>query len=410
MKLKTIFTTALAALAIATACQKENPAPTDQDMTIKVRASLYQFTKATDTAFEESDKIGVNIFKEDEAYLYNAKFTYTLGSFESETAYKWYKDADVEAVITAAYPYNSESASYTGTESFTVNSDQSEVAGYKASDLLLAKTASKPTESAVSLPFKHALSKISVTLDSKLEEEVENVWFTDLYGTVTYDPKNPLETLAVAGETGTIKAYKSGDNTWVLIVAPQENVTPKLALTTASGKQYTFTLAEAVSFGSGKLNTANVTVEENSIYTSFTPEISDWTADKELNFSQNEDDVILPDQGKEDGEQTDTPEYCRLTVKVNKAIDWYDKYIYSWTGTDTKQSGEWPGSKMSYIEESGDYYVYYHDFPYSLNGQNVNYIINKGTGGKNNQTIDMAVTLNGDMTVTIETSDVKITD
>lgn len=412
MKLRTVFAAALAALAMATACKKEDPAPSngDQDRLIKVRASVYNFVKATDTAFEEGDEIGVNIFKEDEAYLYNAKFTYTLGALTPDTPHKWYKE-DVEAVITAVYPHNDAVNEYAATESFTVNSDQTEFVQYQASDLLLAKTSSKPTENAVTLPFKHALSKISVTLDSKLEEEVENVWFTDLYGTVTYDPKNPFETLAAAGEKGTVKAYKSGDNTWVLIVAPQENVTPKLAVTTASEKQYTFKLEEAVSFGSGKLNTATVTVEETNIYTSFTPEITDWTADKELNFSQNEEDVVLPDQGEEGEEVTPgTPEYCRLTVKVNKTINWYDKYLYSWTGSDTKQSGEWPGTKMSWDKEDGDYYVYYYDFPYSLNGQTIKYIVNNSTGGKNNQTNDLTITLNGDTTVTIEKSDVKVTD
>ena len=49
---------------------------------------------------------------------------------------------------------------------------------------------------------------------------------------------------------------------------------------------------------------------------------------------------------------------CKLTVKVNKAITWYDKYIYSWTpGTST---GSWPGTKMSFDKEEGNYYVYHY--------------------------------------------------
>ena len=359
MKLRTVFAAALAALAMATACKKEDPAPSngDQDRLIKVRASVYNFVKATDTAFEEGDEIGVNIFKEDEAYLYNAKFTYTLGALTPDTPHKWYKE-DVEAVITAVYPHNDVVNEYAATESFTVNSDQTEFVKYQASDLLLAKTSSKPTENAVTLPFKHALSKISVTLDSKLEEEVENVWFTDLYGTVTYDPKNPFETLAAAGETGTVKAYKSGDNTWVLIVAPQENANPKLAVTTASGKQYTYTLEEAVSFGSGKLNTATVTVEETSIYTSFTPEITDWTADKELNFSQNEEDVVLPDQGGEEGGSTINPGETTTEVRIYLDNSWGWTYLWCWDNNNVQIFGndiEWPGTKY-HGEENGYYY------------------------------------------------------
>ena len=93
---------------------------------------------------------------------------------------------------------------------------------------------------------------------------------------------------AATGSAGTVKAYKSGDNTWQLIVAPQ-TASPKLALTTASGKQFTFVLSENVTFTSGKVSTATVEVSTETIYTSFTPEIEDWVADNELNFSQDEE-------------------------------------------------------------------------------------------------------------------------
>lgn len=411
MKLRTIFTAAMAALVMATACNKENPSPvpSDQEPLIKVSASLYQFTKATDTAFEEGDEIGVNIFKGEEVYLYNASFTNTLGSFEPAVAHKWYKESDVVATITAVYPRTDALDSYSGTATFTVNADQSEKEGYKASDLLLATATSAPTESAISLPFKHALSKISITIDNKLEEEIQNVWFTDVYGSVTYDPKAPFTTLETSGSKGTVKAYKSGDNSWVLIVAPQEEVAPKLALTTASGKQYTFILDENVTFTSGKVSTATVEVKETSIYTSFTPEISDWVADNELNFSQDDTDVELPEQGTP--VDPVTPQYCRLTFKVNKAIEWYDKYIYSWTGSSNSLTGVWPGAIASYEKEEGDYYVYYYDFPYSLNGTEINYIINNSNGGINNQTYDLTVTLEGEnTTVTIESANVKVTE
>lgn len=406
MKLRTIFTAAVAALAMTTACNKETqtPEPSGQEPLIKVRASLYQFTKATDTAFENGDEIGVNIFKGEELYLYNAAFTNNLGTFESAVAHKWYKESDVEATITAVYPRQDALNSYTGTESFTVNADQSQEEGYKGSDLLLAATTSMPTESAVSLPFKHALSKISLTVNSQLEEEIENVWFTDVYGSVSYDPKAPFTTLETAGTPGTVKGYKSGDNTWVLIVAPQEEVSPKLALTTASGKQYTFVLEENVTFTTGKVSTATVQVSETSIYTSFTPEISDWVADNELNFSQNDTDVVLPEQGEL--EQGGSP--CRLVVKVNTAIDWYDKYLYTWDETGVVMTGDWPGSQLAWDKQEGDYYVYYWDFDPSFDGKTINYIINNKTQGAGVQTIDLTVTLEGEVTtVTIETDQLK---
>lgn len=407
MKLKTIMASALAVLTIATSCKKDPaPAPVEKDMTIKFTPSLYQFLKATDTAFEEADEIGINIFKGEEVYLYNALYTMTEGTLVSETAHKWYKETEVEATITAVYPRTT-ADEYNSTESFTISSDQSTAEGYAASDLLFAATTATPTENAVALPFKHALSKIVVNVVNNLDEEIENVWFTDVYGSVTFDPKNPFKTLAVSGEKGTVKAAKGTDGSYVLIVVPQENALPKVALTTASGKQYTFVLEESVTFTSGKVRTADITVNENSIYTSFTTEITDWTSDSALNFSQDESSVVLPEEGE--GEDTPTLTNCRLVIKVNTNINnWYDKYIYSWDSNQTKLSGEWPGTKATWVKEENGYYVYYYDFNASLNGTAINYIINKGDGGANNQTNDLSVTLDGETTtVTIETTDVK---
>ena len=70
--------------------------------------------------------------------------------------------------------------------------------------------------------------------------------------------------------------------------------------------------------------------------------------------------------------------------------------------------GDWPGTKLNWDKEEGDYYVYYYDFDSGRSGKELNYIINKGTGGDGNQTKDLKVTLNGaETTVHIETSDVN---
>ena len=222
------------------------------------------------------------------------------------------------------------------------------------------------------------------------------MWFTDVLGGVTFGTADHSD-LAATGSAGTIKAYKSGENAWQLIVAPQ-TASPKLAITTASGKQYTFILSEEVTFTSGKVSTATVTVSPESIYTSFTPEISDWVADNDLNFSQDDTEVELP--------EVDDPVLtaCKLTIKVNKAVTWYDKYIYAWDASSTLTAA-WPGTKAEWDKEDGDYYVYYHNFDASLNGATINYIINDGGSA---QTNDLTVTLSGAETVVvIEATDVK---
>ena len=292
MKSIKFFAIVMAAVMSFAACQKNEPTPSkpDSKLTLKVSASVYNFTKATDTAFEENDEIGLYMFKGEETYAENHKYTYAAGALTTAEDIAWYEETEVVANITAYYPY-SENA-YNG--EFTVNADQSSVELYKASDLLLASAQSAPTKNTVVLPFKHALSKVVVTFDNQLNEEIANVYFTDLLGKVAVNVNDA--TVEATGSTGTIKALKTGENAWQLIVAPQ-TASPKLAVTTASGKQYTFVLEEAVTFSAGKVSTAtNVVLSTETISTSFTPEIEDWVADNELNFSQNDENVELPEE------------------------------------------------------------------------------------------------------------------
>ena len=432
MKIKNLFVVALASIVALAACKKEPVVTPPADLTIKLNASVYGFTKATDTAFEAGDAMGVNVYEGENSYIFNAKFTYNGSALTSVTEYKWYEDTETVGTITAYYPYVSLSESATAL-TFTVNTDQSSVEKYKGSDFMVATTSSKPTEEAINLNFKHALSKIVVTVDNQLSEAIQDVWLTDVLGSVTFDLKTGA--VAATGSQGNVKGYKSSDNTWQLIIAPQ-TANPKLALTTASGKQYTFVLSEGVTFSAGKYSTAAVTVNDATVSTLFTPNIENWVADNELNFGQdeildNDDNLNGDDNGENNGEENGddngenegegngengdengdengenngtTLTECKLIIRVNKAIDWYDKYIYAWDANETTLCGNWPGTKAEWDKEDGDYYVYYHIFDASLNGTTINYIIN-GSG----QTNDLTVTLNGaETTVTIEKTDVK---
>lgn len=351
MKSIKIFAIAMAAVMSFAACQKNEPTPSkpDSKLTLKVSASVYNFTKATDTAFEENDEIGLYMFKEGAAYAENHKYTYVGGALTTATDIAWYEEEDVVADITAYYPY-SENA-YNG--EFTVNADQSSVELYKASDLLLAFAQSAPTKNTVVLPFKHALSKVVVSFDNQLNEEIANVYFTDLIGKVTLNVNDA--TVEATGSTGTIKALKSGENTWQLIVAPQ-TASPKLAVTTASGKQYTFVLEEEVTFTAGKVSTAtDVVLSTETIYTSFTPEIEDWVADNELNFSQNDENVEIPEEEEEVVVPNVPAEPTEVKIYLSK--DWGWTYLWCWdeAGTQIFNGAAWPGT-IYHGEEDGYYY------------------------------------------------------
>lgn len=110
---------------------------------------------------------------------------------------------------------------------------------------------------------------------------------------------------------------------------------------------------------------------------------------------------LTPSQTPDQPGQPDQPvTACRLIIKVNKSINWYDKYLYTWEN-NSPTLGDWPGTKTNWDKEEGNYYVYYYDLPASFDGKTINYIINCGSGGSGNQTADLTATITGAQTVVV---------
>ena len=419
MKIKNLFVVALAVVFALASCKKEQPVtPPAEDLAIKLNASLYGFTKATDTAFEANDAIGVSIYKNSESYIHNAKFTYNGSALTSNTEYTWYDEKDVEATITAYYPYAELDATATD-YTFTVNADQSSSANYKASDFMVATTKSKPTENAVALPFKHALSKVVITINNETEETIAGVWLEGAKGEISFNTATGAVT--TGGSAGTIKSYKSADNTWEVIIAPQ-TASPKLIITTAADKQYTFTLAEGVAFNSGKYSTANVTITPETIKTGFTPNIENWVADNELQFGQdveedngdNDDptqtptdpeggdntdpeggdntdpeggDNTDPEQGENDDPVVEpTPGTPDEDVRIYLSTAWGWTYLWCWdsNGTQIFEGASWPGT----VKEGEEDGYYYWTVPEAYVGKTVNLLFAKKTETEEEQSPD----------------------
>lgn len=287
MKLTKLFAAVLCIAAVATACQEPFEEPTMQGKAINLSIDVDNYTKATDTAFEEGDEIGLHIVP-GAVYLNNAKYTYSAGRLVGEITNYWYEDEDKKSDIYAYYPY-SENGTYSAAGyTFTVNANQDKAGAFTASDLMIAATSSTPTEDAINLPFRHAFSKVVITIDNQLGEEIEDVYFSEVYGTATVNFKSgDVTTLGKQGTIKTAKVTVDGKQAYAVIVAPQENVTPKLIIKTAT-KQYTYQLTGAITFSSGKVSSAAITVSDDSIATDFTPTITDWVDDNELQFGQGE--------------------------------------------------------------------------------------------------------------------------
>lgn len=407
MKFTKLFAAAMCLAAVATACQEPEESVTPNNgegLEIAVSAQMYNFNKATDTAFEEGDEIGLHIVIPEGTHLENAKYTYTEGALVAAESYYWHKNESTEASVYAYYPYNASAKYGVAGYTFTVEADQSVEGGYAASDLLIASTASKPTTEVVALPFRHALSKVVINIESELEEAVESVMFADVYGSATINFANG--NAAVNGQKGTIKAAKVADKeSYTLIVVPQTEAQPRI-LVTVGDKQYNFNIEVATDFVAGKVATANIALTKNLVGTEFSAEITDWVGDSELQFNPSEENT--PGEGGEGGEGgepvdpelPEEPESTAHKIYVYNYAGWNTINIYSWDGAGTPSTGVWPGTAITATEEINGYTYYVYTMPAELDGAELGVIFNNGSA----QTPDYTVTLNKDYYLRVEGS------
>ena len=254
---------------------------------VRFTTNIQTYTvKATDTAFENGDKVG--IFAGAPISKSNVQATVSGSSLIPATAIKW-KEGDNGVVdFFAYYPYaENVSQSY----NFAVQADQA--TGYAKSDLMLAAKSSAPTENAIELPFSHALSKVVFKITNTVDATtVNSVAFEGVALGATVD----LKTAAISNldeNKGNIKAAKDG-NDYKLILIPQ-TASPKVRVSLSNGKDYVFSLAQAFEFKAGKKATANLTVnpEAEAGQVEFSFSVSDWAVD--------EDPLVFGDPEIEEG-------------------------------------------------------------------------------------------------------------
>lgn len=182
-----------------------------------------------------------------------------------------WKSNDAKVTYNAYMPrthvYNEDS--YT----FTVQTDQSNENNVKASDLLWTGGRQDATAgTALDINFKHALSKLNVTL-TKGSELDEGVTFKSvkLSNCATKIVVNLLEgTFGNTTNSGqTITLYATTENKqYECILVPQTfNQTLKVEITDNNGKVYTFKSDNELTFSSGKQYTLNLTVGRDKVTT-----------------------------------------------------------------------------------------------------------------------------------------------
>lgn len=213
---------------------------------------------------------------------------------DGETALRWPATGTVN--INAYYPSSMTSAE----TSFTVQTDQSLEAGYKASDLMYATNIPEQakTDAAVELTFNHALTKIIVNLSAAANGGLGE---SDIAGCTVTLSVNKTAAIDHGVATLTTGVYNSSDAATITmgtgasnaaIIAPQDITASAdskvnfITVTTAGNHTVTYQLAANTTFAAGHAYTYNLAVGMKAI-TLQSSSITNWTVESAVDATGN---------------------------------------------------------------------------------------------------------------------------
>ena len=312
--MKKLTVIALAALAVA-GCQQKGG---DEPVLGKINVEPI-ITKATEVNFEDGDKVGLTIVAENAAanYAENECMTYSGDVFTSDL--EWYADTYTASEFYAYYPYKESGAP----ASYFQVEDQSQ--GIGAADFMMAsKKGVLPTPNAVTMVFKHMMTKLVINVDNQSGAEVEKVEVMSAAHGVDLDYEN-MALLPLSGVFPTVMlqtvAYESvAGKTWQMILVPQ-TVALELAVT-LSNKTVIKQNLVSTTYKSGGQYTINARLLPDEMILSASGEIENWTDEGDVEFEGGSSAEVLPvDFTEHDGYFVyDGVEY--KTVVLNDGNTW----------------------------------------------------------------------------------------
>ena len=284
--MKHYITLALAALAFAACQQTVEPEVAPSRLTVEP-----VITKATEVNFENGDKIGLTVAPEGAAenYAVNECLTFASDVFTSDL--EWYADIYTKADLYAYYPYAEAGAP----EAYFQKTDQS--AGIGAADFMMAaKKGVLPTSNAVTMVFKHVMTKLVINIDNESGAEVDKVEVMSNLQGVALDYENvgvaPYEG-EVIEEVPVTVAYESvAGKTWQMILVPQ-TAALEIAVT-LSNKTVIKQSLVSTTYKSGGQYTINARILPDGMTVTASGEIENWTDEGSVDFEGGSSAEELP--------------------------------------------------------------------------------------------------------------------
>lgn len=267
----------LALLAIG--CENSGNIPVVEDGVMQINVLHPSATRATETAFESDDKIGIYAteYSGDVAsqlqisgnWANNVATTYNGTTWIPAKKIFW---SENKMDVYGYYPYMTPTS--IDEHLWSVQLDQSTpetadaLSGYEASDFLWGKaTGVSQADGDVQMEFKHRCSKLVVKLvkgadySGVLPTESE-LYIHSTVPTATIDFTNGAVTKYIYGDMETIKARRVDDATFEAIIIPQRMETRRPFLEyIANGVSYLY--ESTFVFKAGKQHTLELTINSN---------------------------------------------------------------------------------------------------------------------------------------------------
>ena len=287
MRFAKLFAVGLLLLSCTGKVEPDNtdPTPAPQPDPIPVTVTLSLSTRASDTAYDNGDQIGLYMvyggsLLSSDNYLNNKKYTLTEVEWKSDGAAYW-KDETTSADFYCYHPYAapSDALAY----DFSVKGDQSDLYNYKASDFLWGKAVGvKPSKSPVAISTAHIMSNMVIDLvpgAGFTKEEFAAAEKSVTIGNVVLDASINLSTGGVTakGEAKSITAYADGASYKAIVVPQSVAADTEMIVVTVGGVKYTS--KEEFTFKPQTRHQFTVTVDKTAAGLDIT--VEDWKVDDE---------------------------------------------------------------------------------------------------------------------------------
>lgn len=234
-------------------------------------------SRATETAFEVNDRIGLFVTQKDKPlqvsgnYANNEALTYNGKAWTPDRPVYW-NDGSYD--VYAYYPYSTPIQSV-DEAIFDVATDQNnagtadKLGGYEESDFLWTSAKGQTaSNNAVSLKFKHCMSKLVVRLIKGEDYEGDDlpndaeVYIHNTVPTATIDLSVGVATKYVYGKEKSLKAKAIGDHKYTAIIVPQR-ISNRRPLVEVVMKGVSYLMESTFLFKPGMQHTISLIISKN---------------------------------------------------------------------------------------------------------------------------------------------------